>query len=105
MTATCRGACSIIAIAESRSDFNEECCIDADVFACSDSGMDVEVVALEKLAKTVTVDQIDRWAPSRVASLFASEVNEPVVMSSPLSPRPAIAPRKSRTALGPKLPR
>ena len=36
-------------------------------------------------------------APSRVASLTASLVKVPVVMSKPLSARPTIAPRKSRT--------
>ncbi len=44
-------------------------------------------------------------APSRVASFLASAVNVPVVISRPLSPRPAIAPRKSRTAPAPTLPR
>src|SRR5262245_6248463 len=39
-------------------------------------------------------------APSRMASLRASEVNDPVVMMIPLSARPVIAPRKSRTWLG-----
>lgn len=43
-------------------------------------------------------------APSRFASALASVVNAPVVISSPLSPRPAIAPRKSLTADAPTLP-
>ena len=43
-------------------------------------------------------------APSRVASCFASPVKFPVVIRSPLSPRPLIAPRKSRTAPAPTLP-
>ncbi len=44
----------------SQSDLSEECCIDADIFDSADSGLDAEVVALEKLAKAVAVDQIDR---------------------------------------------
>jgi len=44
-------------------------------------------------------------APSRDASALASVVKVPVVISRPLSPRPAMAPRKSRTALEPTLPR
>ena len=39
-------------------------------------------------------------APSRVASLIAEAVNVPVVMNKPLSARPTIAPRKSRTCSG-----
>jgi hypothetical protein len=39
-------------------------------------------------------------APSRTASLRASAVKDPVVMMIPLSARPVIAPRKSRTWLG-----
>ena len=38
--------------------------------------------------------------PSRTASFLASEVNAAVVMMIPLSARPCIAPRKSRTWLG-----
>ena len=38
-------------------------------------------------------------APSRTASAFASRVKVPVVIGIPFSPRPAIAPRKSLTAL------
>src|SRR5438067_1590196 len=39
-------------------------------------------------------------ASSRVASAWASRVNDPVVISSSFSLRPAIAPRKSLTAPG-----
>ena len=47
------------------------------------------------------VKMLSKWAPSRVASRRASAVNVPVVIISPLSARPTIAPRKSRTTLAP----
>src|SRR5438128_6796261 len=39
-------------------------------------------------------------APSRLASFLASTVNVPVVIIMPLSARPAMPPRKSRTGEG-----
>ena len=60
------------------------------------------VVLLEKLAQPVAVDEVDRWCA--VAGGFALGVGmvKPVLISRPLSPRPAIAPRKSRTAPTPR---
>jgi hypothetical protein len=44
-------------------------------------------------------------APSRVASARAAGVKLPVVMSSPFSPQPIIAPRKSLTWEAPTVPK
>jgi hypothetical protein len=42
------------------SDFVEEGPIDGDILDCPGSGLDAEVVFLEKLTETVAVDQVDR---------------------------------------------
>ena len=48
----------------------------------------------------LTIDQLNRRRSISKASLRASDVKNPVVMMIPLSARPVIAPRKSRTWLG-----
>ena len=89
----------------STSDFVEEGPIDGDILDCPGSCLDAEIVLLEKLTEEVAVDQVDRRGAVTGCLLLASAVNDPVVISKPLSPRPAIAPRKSRTAPAPTLPR
>ncbi len=57
------------------------------------------VVALSRSQGARSSIRSTGGGPSRVDSALAAAVKVPVVISGPLSPRPAIAPRKSRTAL------
>lgn len=85
-------------------NIHEEVGTNSDVFLDAGHRLDPELVLLEEVAEQVAVDQLDGLG-ARVASWRASLLKLPVVMSSPLSPRPAMAPRKSRTFAGDTLPR
>jgi len=80
-------------------DLCEEGGIDPHILDCANRRTNAEVVPLEQLAEAIAVDEIDRRAPSRVAS-FCVRRERTRRNQKALSPRPAIAPRKSRTALG-----
>ena len=65
-----------------------------------DSLLEAEFQLLEHVQKLVPSTSSMGGTPSRTASRRASAVNVPVVRMMPLSARPAMAPRKSRTCAG-----
>jgi hypothetical protein len=75
--------------------------MDGDVINGPQYGRQTDPVFPEQFSESVTVDEIDGCAPSRVASACALTVYVPVVISNPRSPRPAIAPRNFRTSADP----
>jgi hypothetical protein len=85
-------------------ELGEEPRINRNILDLPHAAVHTKLVLLQQVAELIAVDQVDGGAPSRVDSRLASEVKVPVVISRPLSPRPLIAPRKSRTAPEPTLP-
>lgn len=76
----------------------EEIDQNADVLLDALLDLDPEAILPEEVAQLLSVDQFDGRSAISAGPMVASLVNEPVVMSNPFSPRPAMAPRKSRTA-------
>ena len=60
-------------------------------------GYEPEFMSFEHFNEGFTINETIGGTPSRRASFLASSVNVPVVMIKPLSARPIMAPRKSRT--------
>lgn len=73
----------------------EKVLVDVDLFQLLDR--ESEGVVLEEVSESVAIDEVDKWCAVSEDSLVAPVVKLPVVMRSPLSPRPVMAPGKSRT--------
>jgi len=73
--------------------------VNDDLFLLNDAGLNTESKFFELVNQLVAVNKINRRCTVACGFFTASLVKAPVVISSPLSARPTIAPRKSRTVL------
>jgi hypothetical protein len=86
-------------VRRSASDRFEERFVDFNFFDKPDAHSELQV--FQQIAQSSPSTRSIAGAPSRVASLRTSAVKLAVVMMRPLSARPTMAPRKSRTTADP----